>query len=141
MSRLGRRLAFDFGDTRIGVAVCDLDGILSSPLDALQAKHPKLRDQLIDLIREIEPVKIYVGLPLHLSGEESESSVKAREFAEKIKELSSCEIEFVDERLTTASASAQLQQAGISAKAQRSIIDSQSAVMILEMGLAKDRAK
>ncbi|NBP92387.1 MAG: Holliday junction resolvase RuvX, partial [Actinobacteria bacterium] len=27
----GRRLAFDFGDVRIGVAVCDPDGILASP--------------------------------------------------------------------------------------------------------------
>lgn len=139
MSRLGRRLAFDFGDSRIGVAVCDLDGILSSPLEALPAKHPQLREQIKNLILEIDPVKIYVGLPLHLSGDESQSSAKAREFAEKIRELSFCEIELIDERLTTASAATQLQQAGIKAKTQRSMIDSRSAVMILEMGLAKDR--
>jgi RNase H-fold protein (predicted Holliday junction resolvase) len=45
----------------------------------------------------------------------------------------------VDERLTTSSASAALSQAGVTAKDQRKRIDSQSAVLILEFGLAKDR--
>ena len=77
MSRLGRRLAFDFGDTRIGVAVCDPDGILATPLSFLLTKDPSLKQKLADLFNEYEPSKIYVGYPLHLSGEESVSSEKA----------------------------------------------------------------
>jgi putative Holliday junction resolvase len=53
--------------------------------------------------------------------------------------LVSCPVELIDERLTTSSASASLSQAGINAKDQRKKIDSQSAVIILESGLAKDR--
>ena len=139
MSRLGRRLAFDYGDVRIGVAVCDPDGILATPLEYLSTKSPALKQSILDLCNEYEPSKIYVGLPLHLSGEHSESTSKALAFSEMLADLVSCPVELIDERLTTSSASSSLSQAGVNAKDQRKKIDSQSAVVILESGLAKDR--
>ena len=139
MSRLGRRLAFDFGDVRIGVAVCDPDGILATPLDFLSTKDPALKSSILALCSEYEPVKIYVGLPLNLSGEESEATKKAIAFSDLLTQLVSCPVKLVDERLTTSSASASLSQAGINAKDQRKKIDSQSAAIILESGLAQDR--
>jgi putative Holliday junction resolvase len=139
MSRLGRRLAFDYGDVRIGVAVCDPDGILATPLDFLTTKHPALRTSILELFSDYEPVKVYVGLPLNLSGEHSESTAKAIAFSELLTQIVSCPVELIDERLTSTSASTALSQAGISAKDQRKRIDSQSAVVILESGLAKDR--
>jgi putative Holliday junction resolvase len=139
MSRLGRRLAFDYGDVRIGVAVCDPDGILATPLDFLTTKHPALRTLILELFSDYEPVKVYVGLPLNLSGEHSESTAKAIAFSELLTQIVSCPVELIDERLTSTSASTALSQAGISAKDQRKRIDSQSAVVILESGLAKDR--
>lgn len=139
MTRLGRRLAFDYGDVRIGVAVCDPDGILATPLNFLESKNPSLKKSIIALVSEYEPTKIYVGLPLHLSGQESESSSKAHAFAELLRQLSMCPIEMVDERLTTSSAAASLSRAGLNSKEARSKIDSQSAVLILESGLAHDR--
>jgi len=139
MSRPGRRLAFDYGDARIGVAVCDPDGIIATPLEFLTTKNPALKTLILELFREYEPTKVYVGLPLNLSGDHSESSVKAIEFSEFLRPLASCPVELIDERLTTSTASAALAQAGLSAKDQRKKIDSQSAVVILESGLAKDR--
>jgi putative Holliday junction resolvase len=139
MSRLGRRLAFDYGDVRIGVAVCDPDGILATPLDFLTTKHPALRTSILELFSDYEPVKVYVGLPLNLSGEHSESTAKAIAFSELLTQIVSCPVELIDERLTSTSASTALSQAGVSAKDQRKRIDSQSAVVILESGLAKDR--
>ncbi len=139
MSRLGRRLAFDYGDTRIGVAVCDPDGILATPLEFLATKDPSLKSSLLELFGEYEPVKVYVGLPLNLSGDHSESTAKAIAFSEILSNLITCPVELIDERLTTSSASASLSQTGISTKDQRKKIDSQSAVVILESGLAKDR--
>ena len=139
MSRLGRRLAFDFGDARIGVAVCDPDGILATPLEFLSTKDPALKSSILALYSEYEPAKIYVGLPLNLSGEESEATKKAIAFSELLTQLVSCPVKLVDERLTTSSASASLSQAGVNAKDQRKRIDSQSAVIILESGLAQDR--
>ena len=139
MSRLGRRLAFDYGDVRIGVAVCDPDGIFATPLEFLSTKNPALKQSILHLCSEYEPRKIYVGLPLHLSGEHSESTSKALAFSEMLTEIVSCPVELIDERLTTSSASSSLSQAGVNAKDQRKKIDSQSAVVILESGLAKDR--
>jgi putative holliday junction resolvase len=139
MSRLGRRLAFDYGDTRIGVAVCDPDGILATPLSFLVTKDPTLKSKLAELLHEYEPVKIYVGYPLHLSGEESGSSQKAEKFAHLVGEISERPVELVDERLTTSTASVALSQAGIKARDQRGLIDSQAAVLILEQGLSRDR--
>lgn len=139
MSRLGRRLAFDYGDVRIGVAVCDVDGILSTPLEALASKHPALISAIKDLVSEYEPVRIYVGEPLNLSGEPSESSVKARAFAQLLQSYVECEVQMVDERLTTVSAAARLSEAGVSAKDQRKKIDSAAAVAILENGIARER--
>ena len=139
MSRLGRRLAFDYGDVRIGVAVCDPDGILATPLEFLSTKDPALKSSILALYSEYEPAKIYVGLPLNLSGEESEATKKAIAFSDLLTQLVSCPVKLVDERLTTTSASASLSQAGVNAKDQRKKIDSQSAVIILESGLAQDR--
>lgn len=139
MSRLGRRLAFDYGEVRIGVAVCDPDGILATPLEFLATKDPTLKSSILALCEEYEPTKIYVGLPLNLSGEESESTKKALAFSDLLTRLVSCPVKLVDERLTTSSASAFLSQAGLSAKDARKKIDSQSAVIILESGLAQDR--
>jgi putative Holliday junction resolvase len=138
MPRLGRRLAFDYGDVRIGVAVCDMDGILSSPLEPLNSKHPALLDHVGDLVKEYEPVRIYVGQPLNLSGEPSASSAKASAFAEQLRSSFDCEVVMIDERLTTVSASALLTQAGVNTKDQKKLIDSVAAVAILESGLARE---
>lgn len=139
MSRLGRRLAFDYGDVRIGVAVCDGDAILSTPLEPLNSKHPELINHIRKLVKEYEPVRIYVGQPLNLSGAPSTSSTKANAFAEQVRSSVDCEVVMIDERLTTVSASALLSQAGINAKDQKKLIDSVAAVAILESGLARER--
>jgi putative Holliday junction resolvase len=139
MSRPGRRLAFDYGDVRIGVAVCDMDGILSSPLEPLNSKHPNLMAQIRELVTEYAPVRIYVGQPLNLSGEPSESSVKANSFADQVRAIVDFDVVMIDERLTTVSASALLSQAGVSVKDQRKMIDSVAAVAILESGLSRER--
>jgi putative Holliday junction resolvase len=139
MSRPGRRLAFDYGDVRIGVAVCDMDGILSSPLEPLNSKHPNLMAQIRELVTEYAPVRIYVGQPLNLSGEPSVSSVKANSFADQVRAIVDFDVVMIDERLTTVSASALLSQAGVSVKDQKRMIDSVAAVAILESGLSRER--
>ena len=64
----GRRIAFDYGDVRIGVAISDVDGILAVPLATLINKEETLFLQIAELVDEYQPVHIYVGKPLHLSG-------------------------------------------------------------------------
>jgi putative Holliday junction resolvase len=134
----GRRIAFDYGDTRIGVAICDPDGILATPLPFLNAKHPKLVAHLAALFDEYSPIAIYVGLPKHLSGDEGVAVSKVRDFAATIESLISVPISFVDERLSTVGAARKLREAGKNSKDSRTLIDSMAAVSILESGLANE---
>jgi len=139
MARLGRRIAFDYGDVRIGVAICDPDGLIATPLDCLQSKDPGLLEKINDLIQEYEPVKIYVGDPKHLDGSESAAADKAIKFTEKLSSKFDIEIQLVDERLSSISAGRSLRDAGIDAKKAKLLIDSAAAVTILEQGLALDK--
>ena len=139
MSRIGRRIAFDYGDVRIGVAVCDPDGILATPLTTLQSKDPSLKKQIAELIDEYEPAKIYVGQPKLLSGEDGSAVAKVLVFTELLTSNFDIPVILVDERLSTVSASKQLRESGIKAKGARSVIDAAAAVAILEQGLANER--
>jgi putative Holliday junction resolvase len=134
----GRRIAFDYGDSRIGVAVCDPDGILATPLPFLDARHPKLISQIAALVDEYQPIRIYVGDPKMLSGDISTAVEKARKFAEDLLREFNLEIVMIDERLSTVDAARRLRESGISARESKSLIDSMAAVTILENGLASE---
>ena len=136
----GRRIAFDYGDARIGVAVCDPDGIISSPLAVLRSEDKKLQSEIEKIVSEYEPVQIFVGLPKQLSGVESSSAEKARNFGAMIAALTSIEIVYIDERLSTVSAQSKLREAGKSIRESKELIDAMAAVEILELGLQNARS-
>jgi putative Holliday junction resolvase len=138
MSRIGRRIAFDYGDVRIGVAVCDPDGILATPLRTLQSKDPQLKKQIAELIDEYEPTKFYVGQPKLLSGEDGTAVAKVLVFTEMLTLNFDIPVILVDERLSTVSATKQLRESGVNARDARSVIDAAAAVAILEQGLANE---
>jgi putative Holliday junction resolvase len=137
----GRRIAFDYGDVRIGVAISDPDSILASPLTTLSSGDPKLFKQIAQLISEHEPVTLYVGDPLNLSGDLSGSAQKARDFAAKLRDEFNLSVTMIDERLSTISAASALRQSGVNSKDAKAKIDMAAAVAILEQGIALDRAK
>ena len=137
----GRRIAFDYGDVRIGVAISDPDSILASPLTTLSSGDPKLFAKITELLAEHEPICIYVGEPLNLSGQTSSSAQKAAAFAEKIHAEFSIPVVMIDERLSSVSAANAMRQSGVNAKDSRSRIDMAAAVAILEQGLAIEKAK
>jgi putative Holliday junction resolvase len=139
MSRIGRRIAFDYGDVRIGVAVCDPDGILATPLTTLQSKDPHLKKQIAEIVDEYEPKKIYVGHPKLLSGGDGSAAAKVLVFTEMLTSNFDIPIVLVDERLSTVSATKALRESGVNAKDARLVIDAAAAVEILEQGLASER--
>lgn len=134
----GRRIAFDYGDVRTGVALCDPDAILASPLCVLQSKDKDFLTQIQNLIAEHQPIHIFIGLPMNMSGSEGESVVKVRIFAAALAELVDLPISMVDERLSTVSAQKQLKEAGVSIRASKELIDAMAAVAILEQGLLRE---
>ena len=135
----GRRLAFDYGQVRIGVAASDFSGLIASPIATLQAQSSDLTTQLVSLLAEYEPIYMVVGQPKHLSGNESATMESVRSFAELLKTLSNAPIHFIDERLSTVSAARTLRNAGGNAKTSKSQIDAMAAVAILESALDKER--
>jgi putative Holliday junction resolvase len=137
----GRRIAFDYGDVRIGVAVSDRDSILASPLTTLTNGDAKLFAKIQELITEYEPIAIYVGEPMNMSGDSSSSANKARNFADRLIAEFSIPVRMIDERLSTVSASKSLRLSGINAKSARSKVDMAAAVAILEQAIALEKAK
>ena len=137
----GRRIAFDYGDVRIGVAISDPDSILASPLTTLSSGDPKLFARISELIAEHEPIAIFVGEPLNLSGESSTSAQKAVKFAEKLRTEFNLPVTMIDERLSTVSATNAMRQSGVNSKDARSKIDMAAAVSILEQAIAIEKAK
>ena len=135
----GRRIAFDYGDVRIGVAITDSSGILATPLEFLTNSPEQLRTDLINLYETYLPIYTAVGYPLHLSGSESAKSVSVTKFAELITEISQAPIYLIDERMTTVTASRTLRDAGLNAKSAKGEIDSMAAVAILDSALNQER--
>ena len=131
----GRRVAFDYGDVRIGVAVSDPDSILSSPLTTLKSDSKSLSKEILAIFEEVEPVQIFVGKPALLSGNSGTASEKAEEFAHRLADLTDVEIVMVDERMSTVSAARNLREAGKNAKDSKSSIDMAAAVAILDFGI------
>jgi putative holliday junction resolvase len=140
--RTGRRLAVDVGKVRIGIAICDREAILSSPLDAV-ARSSNSSDAIASIAELVDThgvLEVYVGDPLSLSGKETDSTNDARLFASELSKSLSVPVRMIDERLTTVSASAKLRASGIHAKESKSIIDSASAVEILESALSYEKS-
>lgn len=135
----GRRIAFDYGDVRIGVAICDPDGILASPLTTLSSTDKKLNSQIAEIFAEYEPVAIYVGKPSHMDGSSGIATEKAADFCALLATITQAPIFSIDERLSTVSAARNLRESGVSAKAAKSRIDQAAAVAILEFALATER--
>lgn len=135
----GRRIAFDFGDVRIGVAVTDPSGILATPLNFLENSEESLSANLTSLYDEYQPIYTAIGFPSHLSGGESQKSKSVSEFAAKVSEITENPIYFIDERLTTVSASRTLREAGLNSKTSKGEIDSMAAAAILDSALNQER--
>jgi putative Holliday junction resolvase len=125
-----RVLALDYGLARCGVAVSDPTGTLATPLAAVE--RPATRKGLATLaalVREREVGRVVVGLPLGLSGADTDQTREARAFAERLREVVGVPVDLYDERFTTTIA----QRAGGTAASE----DSRAAAVLLEDWLAR----
>jgi putative Holliday junction resolvase len=128
-----RSAAIDLGKVRVGLAVSDELGLMAHARPYLDGKNP---GQLVDALNAFaleEEIEVFVvGLPLSLGGHEGTAAKQARAFAERLRERTGRRVILMDERLTTKQASQQLRAGGHDSKRQRSIIDSASAVVLLQ---------
>jgi len=137
----GRRIAFDFGDVRIGVATSDADSIICSPLTTLKSSDKSLLKSITEIFLEIQPIQIFVGRPALLSGKDGAATEKAVAFADLLRGITDIEVIMVDERLSTVSAARSLRESGRNAKDSKDAIDMAAAVGILEFAIDLEKRK
>ncbi|MFI0896408.1 Holliday junction resolvase RuvX [Streptomyces sp. NPDC020983] len=139
--RRGRRLGVDVGDARIGVASCDPDGILATPVETVPGRDvPAALRRLAQITAEYEPIEVVIGLPRSLNGTEGPAAAKVRAFAQGVaKIISPVPVRLVDERMTTVTAAQGLRASGVRSKKGRSVVDQAAAVIILQSALEAER--
>jgi putative Holliday junction resolvase len=110
--------------------------MLAVPLEAIaRLSDDETLEALSITLTDFEIIEFYVGDPISLSGKQTASTNDAREFAASLAKQFSVPVRLVDERLTTVSAAARLRESGKNAKSSKALIDSASAVVILEAAL------
>ncbi len=137
--RTGVRLAVDVGSVRIGLARSDASGLLAVPLEAVRAGDTAW-DEVARIAAEWDALEIYVGLPRHMDGREGDAAERARAWAALLAERVSAPVRLLDERLSTVQAQRALREAGRTTRQSRSVIDSASAVMVLQSALDAEAA-
>ncbi len=111
---LGRTLALDVGDRRIGLAITDPLGLTAQPLFTLHRTTSRADLKAVArFIRKHEVTALVVGLPLHADGSPGPQAAKTEAFAAALfAEHESLEHHLLDERLTTREAHTLLDQSG-----------------------------
>lgn len=131
---MGRIMALDVGNVRIGIAVSDLMGIIANPLETYTRKGNLAVDAeyVANLAKQKEVSLFISGLPLSLSGGENEQTLKTREFIEELQKHTDIPVKFLDERFTTLSAERVLIQGNVRRENRKKVIDKVAATIILQ---------
>lgn len=142
---MSRVLGIDFGLKRIGLALSDPSKLIASPLKTLYAAKT-LEQTIVLLIKEIEELKsskkiidtIVMGLPLLLSGKDSDTTRTVRQFATLLETASDLPLFLWDERLTTTQVENILKEDKMSRKKRTKHLDTMSATLILQTYLDRN---
>ena len=128
-----RGMAFDFGTRRIGVASGQEMLGIGKPLTMLPARDgvPDW-EQIGRLLKEWQPDRVLVGLPLNMDDTENDMCARARKFGKRLHGRFHVEVEMVDERLTSFEAKGDVMASGGSRDFGRDGVDDRAAVLILE---------
>jgi putative Holliday junction resolvase len=125
-----RVLALDYGSARCGCALSDPTGTLATPIAAVEQPRSKRgMAALVELVADKDVERVVVGLPVGLSGEDTDQTREARSFADALRGRIGVPVEMYDERFTTAIAA----RSGGDAASE----DSRAAAVLLEDWLAR----
>ena len=135
-----RILGIDYGDARVGIAITDELNITAQGLVTIQRNHSDkiVLRRLDEILDAYEVDTIVVGLPLNMDGTMSERAEITEKFVHKLKcKYNKMKIEVIDERLTTVAAHKTMNFLDVNKHKKRNIVDTISAVYILETYLNK----
>lgn len=135
-----RKLGIDYGEARVGVAISDPLNITAQGLETIQRNGSDkiVLRRLDEILSEYEVDTIVVGMPLNLKGEKTVRAEITEKFIHKLKcKYNKLKIETMDERLTTVAAHKTMNFLDINKNKKRNIVDTISAVYILEIYINK----
>ncbi|MDB4381142.1 Holliday junction resolvase RuvX [Mariniblastus sp.] len=128
----GRLLGIDYGTVRVGVAISDPSQTIASPLETYTRRNIKLdASYFVDLVKYEKIVGLVVGLPVHMSGDESEKSREAVKFGNWLAQSTGLPVIWVDERYTTSMAREMLSHSPLSGKKRKAQLDKLAAQILL----------
>lgn len=136
----GVRFAVDVGTARIGLARCDQDQIMAIPVATLSADAAPIA-KIVELVHEYNCAAVYIGKPISLSDRQTASTQMAIDFATELAGAISVPVHLLDERLSTVTATTQLQASGRTAKNSKSVVDQVAAVILLDHALAIEKSR
>lgn len=133
---MGRVLAVDMGERRIGVAISDPSRTIAQPLDTLRRRPGKRPPwtALLELIARYEVEAVVVGLPLTLAGEDSDWTREVRDFADGLARRSDVSVSLADERMTSVLAERAVRALGLprAERERKERVDAAAAMIILQ---------
>ncbi len=138
-----RTLGIDYGDSRVGIAITDALGITAQGLETISYNGNdkillKKLDEIFEKYPEIDT--IVVGMPFNMNGTKTIRAEITEKFIHKLKcKYNKIKITTVDERLTTVAAHKTMNFLDINKNKKRGIVDTLSAVYILEMYINKNK--
>ena len=140
MQYKGKILGVDYGDTRTGLAVSDISGLLASGIGTI--KEGGMRNTARRVAAEAARCgasAIVVGLPRNMDGSEGPRAELVRTFASLLAEETDVAIEFCDERMSTMEAYRFLSATETYGKKRKDVVDTLSAEIILQSWLDRQR--
>lgn len=126
-----RYLAIDFGDKRTGLAVCDADETIASPLAVLTGQGA-LPERIAEVIKTQQIDAIVLGLPLNMDGTEGGRVKIVRKFAEELAAFIDVPVQFHDERLSSFDAEGKFAGSELTRKQKKRRLDAVAAASILQ---------
>jgi putative pre-16S rRNA nuclease len=131
-ARSTRIAGIDYGTVRIGIALADLDVAIAGPYENYARRTPELDAKYFADFASQEKIECFVvGLPVHLSGQESQKSNEARKFGDWLGKVTGVPIEYFDERFTSSEADQILGAAKLTKKQKQSRRDQLAAQIML----------
>ena len=130
---MGKIIAIDHGDRRIGLAISDDLGMIAFPFKTIDTKKDRSYiDTICKIVDEGNVSGIVVGWPVGMSGNITSQTNKVEDFINKLEEKTSAEIIRIDERLTSAIAKRKMIEAGKNQKDNKDEADMLAAATILQ---------
>ena len=137
-----RILSIDYGEVRTGFAITDKLGITAQGLETIKSNGSDriILKKIDELLEKYDIDTIVVGMPYHMNGDISERAELTQKFIHKLKcKYNQIKIDYIDERLTTVLANRTMHFLEIDKNKKKNIVDTISAVYILETYMNRNR--